>query len=296
MPKESYAGRAGQLYGPHIWSGKYYVYQHRNPSTQEVFYVGLGKFNRCNQRTQRNKYWKNYVKKHGCIVELVDKDMTRSGAIDLEKRLIKHLKPKCNFSSGGETSLNTGISVKAFTKEGKVFKTFDTISEANAFFKIATNDSRIKRCLSGQRQLFKGLLWSTVDGKTPEYRPRKPQKAQRVHQYDLQGRWVASFDSPKNAKVPTRTGIYAVLDTHKTYAGSFWRSYKSSKISSKPPEPSLKKAKRVLCLETGRVYDSVSLAAKEKGIVHQTLSKKLRGKIHNNTNLQFYVEEKSYDS
>lgn len=296
MNQETYPGEAGQLYGPHTWSGKHYVYQHRNPSTGEIFYVGLGKYNRCNQRAQRNKYWKNYVNKHGLLVEILAQGLDRAEAAELEKRLIEELRPKCNFSSGGESRLVVGVPVKAFTKEGELFKKFDTIAEANAFFGIATNDSRIRRCLAGKRQRFKGFLWAIEGQSTPKYRPRKCSKAKQVHQYNLQGMWVASFDSPKDAAVPTRTGIYGALDTCRTYANSFWRSFKADRIFDSVPEKALKTPKKVICLRTGRVYDSLTVAAKENGLRSQTLSKKLRGKLHNNTNLQFYVEEKSNDS
>ena len=71
---------------------EYYVYTHLNPVTKDVFYVGLGKGNRAhNKWSGRNKFWDNYVNKHGFEVEIVAENLTRSQAGKLEIDLIAHL-------------------------------------------------------------------------------------------------------------------------------------------------------------------------------------------------------------
>jgi hypothetical protein len=282
-----YQGKSGQLYGEHTKSGKHYVYQHVNVETSEVFYVGLGKFNRCNQVKQRNRFWKHYTNKHKYFVKLVATNLSREEAAKTEVKMILALKPRCNLTSGGEQGTLLGLRVYAFTKEGTLFKCFETISEANNFFEVQPNDSRISRCLSGERQRFKGFLWSKKLSPPPTYQKRK-YKAKTVHQYDLLGNWVASFSSPREANVPTRTGVYAVLDSSKTYAGSFWRSKKTNKIVVRLLKPALVASKKVLCTQTMKVYASLSEACKDKKLKHQTLSKKLRGLLKNNTELVFY--------
>ena len=71
---------------------KYYVYTHLNPKTKEVFYVGIGKDNRAyNKWAGRNKFWDNYVNKHGFEVELIAEGLTRSQAGKIEVKLIAEL-------------------------------------------------------------------------------------------------------------------------------------------------------------------------------------------------------------
>jgi hypothetical protein len=69
------------------------VYIHKNPKTEEIFYVGIGvKEERANRfgGSKRNQFWNNYVKKHGePIVEIVARFETRQQAAELEMELIK---------------------------------------------------------------------------------------------------------------------------------------------------------------------------------------------------------------
>lgn len=283
-------GAHGQLYGNHTKSGLFYVYKHVNPKTSEIFYVGLGKFNRCNQIVQRNQFWHNYFKKHGFLVEIIAQGLTREKAADLEKKLIKTFKPRCNLTHGGEQGCLTGKAVHAFTDEGVLYRSFETISDANAFFGVLPNDSRIARCLNGKRQRFKGFMWAESASAVVRFRPRKEMKAIEVHRYDLKGDWVASYSRPRLADVPYCTGIYNALDSPRTYAASFWRSVRVDRISCAIPKPAKVEAKKVVCAKTGHIYESLTEAAKAHAIPHQTLSKKLRGTIRNNTNLQFYAE------
>lgn len=284
---QDYRGKSGQIYGEHTRSGKHYVYHHVNVETAEVFYVGLGKFNRCNQVKQRNKFWKHYTNKHKYLVQIVATNLTREEAAELEVEMIRTLRPRCNLTSGGEQGTLLGLRVYAFTREGVLFRGFETISEANTFFETKPNDSRIPRCLLGKRQRFKGFLWTKDLAKPPEYQKRKSY-AKTVHQYDLEGNWVASFSSPRDVKVPTRTGIYTALDLPRTYAGSFWRSTKTNKIDVSIPKPALVPAKKVLCVRTSRVYSSLSEACRDKQLNHKTVSKRLRGLLTNNTGLVYY--------
>lgn len=81
----------------------YYVYLHRNPTTNKIFYVGKGTGNRVNTKSNRGKFYINYVKKHGNpIVEIIEKDLSNEQAIELEKYYIKYY---------GRRDLNTGILV-----------------------------------------------------------------------------------------------------------------------------------------------------------------------------------------
>jgi hypothetical protein len=287
----SYRGRNGQLYGPHSKAKTHYVYGHVNPWTGEVFYVGIGRFNRCNQIKQRNKYWSNYVAKHGFMVQLISQGLTRDQAATLEVKLIKERKPKCNLTHGGEVGTSSGMPVFAFNEDGALAHSFETISEANVHFGAHPNDPRISRCLKGKRQRYKGFLWSKSKDVIPQPRPRITAPAKTVHQYDMQGKWVATYASPRHAPVPTGTGIYGCLDAEKTYQGSFWRSKKVERISVTPPTAALKPSKAVACLKTGVVYDSITKAAESIGIRRQNLIKRLRNWSKQEVGFEYYEQE-----
>ena len=95
----------------------YYIYFHKNPSTNQIFYVGLGshvlyqKYKRAKDIKQRNQHWVNYINKHGDpIIEIIHDNLTQEEACGLEIKYIdvfgrKHY--ECdgilvNESSGGE--------------------------------------------------------------------------------------------------------------------------------------------------------------------------------------------------
>jgi group I intron endonuclease len=48
-----------------IVSGKNYLYVHYIEDWTKPFYIGIGRKYRCFDFNTRNKYWKNYIKKHG---------------------------------------------------------------------------------------------------------------------------------------------------------------------------------------------------------------------------------------
>lgn len=89
----------------------FYVYIHKKKTTGEVFYVGKGKNWRATNKTQRNKFWKRIVQKHGLIVEIVEKDIQEWYAHELEKSLISYYGRRdqgrgtlVNLTDGGEGS------------------------------------------------------------------------------------------------------------------------------------------------------------------------------------------------
>jgi hypothetical protein len=91
----------------------YYLYFHLNPTTKEIFYVGISSNKyRPTNFTERNPIWKRYVKKHGePIVEIVHSNLTKEEACRLEIKYIKQYGRKntdpngmlVNISEGGES-------------------------------------------------------------------------------------------------------------------------------------------------------------------------------------------------
>lgn len=93
---------------------EFYVYKWYIKSTNEVFYVGKGTGNRCNEVTRsRNQLFQNIVKKHkdDVAVSIICNNLTEEEAFLTEKKLISDFWSKglcrANFHAGGRGG-NTG--------------------------------------------------------------------------------------------------------------------------------------------------------------------------------------------
>ena len=66
------------------------VYLHRRNDTNEIFYIGIGKYkHRAVKKTNRNSCWHNIVNKYGFTKEILISDITWEEAIKQEIILIK---------------------------------------------------------------------------------------------------------------------------------------------------------------------------------------------------------------
>lgn len=88
---------------------KYIVYIHKNPTRNEVFYVGIGSKKRPFDKCRRTKFWHNIVNKYGYEVNILHTDLIKIEAEVLEKYYIKHygrrdlgLGTLVNMTDGGE--------------------------------------------------------------------------------------------------------------------------------------------------------------------------------------------------
>jgi len=111
------------------------VYLHRNPKTQEIFYVGIGVETRAKDKKGRSSAWNRYVNKHGYEVDIIMKGLTPEKAQSEEKRLIKLYGRRCkgegnlvNIDSGGQ---GVGRTNKVYGKQrciclstGRVYESF----------------------------------------------------------------------------------------------------------------------------------------------------------------------------
>lgn len=85
----------------------YCVYFHRKKSTNEIFYVGMGKSKRPYAKSGRSKHWKNIVAKHGLIIEIVHDNISWENAIKLEKKYINDF-GRINLQTGDLINLTDG--------------------------------------------------------------------------------------------------------------------------------------------------------------------------------------------
>lgn len=286
-----YNGKDGQIHCEYTKSGKHYIYAHFQKDTEELFYIGLGKYNRCNQMCQRNNYWKSVKSKHGLIVRLLEVELNLEQAIEREKFYIKKYQPKTNMTIGGEAGNNekTRIKVYSYHKDGSFYKCFYSITDANMFFNTKENDSRISRCLNGKRNSFAGYMWRTEYFEFIEpYKKSKSWNQKAVHRYDLEGNYTESYCKIKDFKEGSRNGISNCLDKNATFMSSFWRTFKEDKITVPTIRPALKERKMVIDKSTKMIFNSLSDAARHIGLNKETLRRKLSGIRNNNTNMIYY--------
>ena len=117
------------------------VYLHRNPKTQEVFYVGIGVETRAKDFSKRSIFWSNYKNKYGVEVDIIRKGLTSKEAQSIEVELIKKYGRRdlgtgslVNLSHGGEGIVPRGVRV--YQKKpciclmtGKVYECLSKYSE-----------------------------------------------------------------------------------------------------------------------------------------------------------------------
>jgi len=80
------------------------VYRHRRNDTNEVFYVGVGVYDRPYCKSHRSTWWKRIEAKAGRTVEILAEDLGEEDAFELECLLISEygLDNLCNLTAGGE--------------------------------------------------------------------------------------------------------------------------------------------------------------------------------------------------
>ena len=106
----------------------YYVYEWVRLDTSEVFYVGKGKGNRCDDVRKRSAYFKKVYASTPCAVRKIAENLPEDEAFSREIAAISFLKSigqaSCNFTDGGEGSSGFSLSVESrakmsLTKAGK---------------------------------------------------------------------------------------------------------------------------------------------------------------------------------
>ncbi len=105
-----------------------YVYIHTRLDTNEIFYVGVGThargpYKRANETSNRNKWWRNIVRKVGYSIQIVFDNLTYDQARIEEINLIKKYGRKdlgtgtlVNMTHGGDGSFGRAMSPAAIEK------------------------------------------------------------------------------------------------------------------------------------------------------------------------------------
>lgn len=175
------------------------IYQHCNPITEEIFYIGLGLKDRpYDFNTGRSKEWKKYVDINGKPnVEILHDNLTIEEADKLERELISKLGRKdidvggilLNKSSGGQKGA-LGIKQSQETCQKK--------SIAMTGKKMHSEEQKQKWSLE---RTNKKTNWDPNHTKADKGRPKPSgfigKKSKPFVQYDLDGNFIKEWNNQK---------------------------------------------------------------------------------------------------
>lgn len=159
------------------------VYKHIGEDNDEIFYIGIGKTeHRSISYNKRNKFWKNYVKKHGFKAEIIEQNLSWKEAETKEVELILRygrrdlgtgtLVNLTNGGSGGDTMSGrknpslTKMNLESKGKPGNKLKWFNKDGK----------NKRVKedKILEIEKLLKDGWKSGSVSHETPWMKNRKP--------------------------------------------------------------------------------------------------------------------------
>jgi hypothetical protein len=218
------------------------VYQHRRKDTNEVFYVGIGKFrSRAYDTKSRNKHWIRIVKRAGYEVDILMEGLNWKDACTVETGLIQSigradlkLGPLVNLTDGGDGCLGRPTTTE--TKE--------KISRSHKGKKLSEEHRRnLSKAKIGKKrgvlsEEHKKRISESNKGKTfSEETKLKMKKAQagisrpshwkQVFQYTLDKVLLNTFESYSKAfEITGIRGIANNLSGRAKTAGGFIWTYK----------------------------------------------------------------------
>lgn len=280
-----------------IMDTQYYVYELIDPRNDEVFYIGKGNGDRMyRHRSQafQQRASKHNPHKSARIRQIINegydlkynkiKCSDEHDAYKKEKELIKKYGKRCdgtgcltNLTEGGEGYTGGHIPVCQYDLFGNFIKQHRSAKEAaqavggKEYGTAITNVCRGGR--RGEVSAF-GCLWSYVG-----HTPKQYSKIRPVYQWSTEGKLIARYVSVSAAAAALScdpTNIPNAIKKQYMSQGYAW-----SYTDEFPGIPAHKKRKRVVHLNSGREFNTVSEAAAAFGHNTGTVSKCCRGERNN---------------
>lgn len=129
-----------------------------------------------------------------------------------------------NIALGGKIRFNTiERKVYQFSLDGNFLRSYKSIRDASRV--TGCNDANIHAVLTGKQCHCGGFFWNTE--KVFDYKELKKTKA--ICQYDFSGKFIAAFDSIKEAKeLYHTTSINRAIKNESSAVGYQWRYYEGN--------------------------------------------------------------------
>lgn len=210
----------------------YYVYLHRKATTGEIFYVGKGFKNRAYSKLERNRHWNFIAKKHGFIVEIVERGLQEWAAFELESELIAlygrmdlGLGVLVNYTDGGDGSSGVVQSYetrlkKSNSRKGKKHseETKKKISETNIKTKSCPiRKEKFKNRFSGEN--------SPMFGKKMSAESRLKMSLARIGRIGARRRPIMNVETGKEFNTTAEAAAWIASVTNKSCCKSSIKAY-----------------------------------------------------------------------
>lgn len=226
---------------------KYYVYEWFIIDTNEVFYVGKGKDKRAQNITQRNKFFKDMYNTHNCNFRIKIDNLTEEDAFKYETLLIKYYKeyyPEyrlTNQTNGGEGTSGWHPDDELKNRQSKINKNrWKDENFRNKMMEIRNNENSVY--------------------KTDEFRNKISELVKGENNPNYKHYWT---DEMKEKARQNKLGKYE--GKNNPNYGNRWSEEKKKHHSEVIKNCNLKDgnhgmAKKVICLETGEIFDCIKQA------------------------------------
>lgn len=240
---------------------KFYVYVHRRQSDKEPFYVGKGYGRRAYETSEkrRSKHWTNVARKHGVYVEIYRTDLTEDEAFALEKLLISRFReegrPLVNVADGGQG----GAGIKMTDEKKEMLRslllghTFNLGRKHSEESRQRMSEGQKKRFAEGAQASFLGQKHSPMTKELIASKLRGRKFSEETKQKMRDARLGKAMPPEVVAKIRAKcSGANSPMHGVKGEAHPAYGLTGAKNAMSKP----------VRCIETGQVFESISLAAK----------------------------------
>lgn len=241
----------------------YYVYRYIRLDTNTPFYVGKGKKNRAYElKWGRNKYFKHIINSIPYELEFIMEDLTEEQAFVKEKEFVKLYKKngycEANLTDGGEGASGLIVSV-----ETKLKLSIQRIGKLNPFFGKKHNENSKEKMAkaSTDKHHTKETIKKLSDSLKGKPSPLKGRPQSKEHR--------------EKRSLATKGRIHTLEHSAKISAGKKGKAI-----------PRL--YKKVQCIETGEIFESLNAAAKFLNVTSGTLSENIKFNMKNRkTGLRF---------
>lgn len=232
-------GRPGQRGSDTIKPMNFFVYLHRRASNGKVFYVGKGCRYRHKSYWNRSQHWKNIVSKHGYTIEIVQTGMQEWWAFELERELILKYQDHglCNRTDGGEGASGCVVSEETKAKHRKIRWSPEWRTNLSAKAKARFENPEYRAAHKARHKVVMA---------NPKVKEKLRQAA------------IKQFSSAESRELVRQTTLKQFSNPK---ARENARIKALARFDTPEKQSAHAQAKSVMCIETGMVFGTCTLAA-----------------------------------